>query len=120
MLFIWLSCLSTIVRAVSNVRRTCEGSNDDAFDNDPEDPDYVEELVKEFEGKSYRPSLIMLNPDFHKHKIWPTFNKLMHDVSFRMFFSSLGVTQVCLSHSLIFEHPDSLDNPRSKVIISNA
>ena len=32
----------------------------------------------------------------------------MHDVSFRMFFSSLEVTQVCLSQSLTFEHLDPL------------
>ena len=61
--------LIAFVRAVSNVRRTCVGSNDDAFADDPEDPDYVEEPVEEFEGKSYRPSLIMLNPVFRKHKI---------------------------------------------------
>ena len=93
--------LFIFVRAISNIRRTCVGSNDDAFADDLEDPDYVEEPVKEFEGKSYRPSLIRLNLVFRKHKIWPTYNELLHDVPFRMFFSSLGVTQVCLSHSLI-------------------
>ena len=58
-----------IVRAVSNVRRTCVGSNDAAFNDDPEDPDYEEETVEELEGESYRPSLIISNLDFHKHKI---------------------------------------------------
>ena len=80
---------------VSNVRRSRVGSNDAEFDDDTEDPDYVEEPVKEFEGKSYHPSLNMLNPVFCKHKIRPTYNKLLHDVPFRMFFSSLGVTYVC-------------------------
>ena len=69
MLFDCLIYLFVFIRLVSNVRRTCVGSNDDTFADDPEDPDYVEEPVEEFEGKSYRPSLIMLNPDFHKHKI---------------------------------------------------
>ena len=40
------------VRVVSNVRCSCVGSNDTEFDDDPEDPDYVEEQVEEFEGKS--------------------------------------------------------------------
>ena len=35
----------------------------------PKDPNYEEEPIEEFEGKSYRPSMIMLNPDFCKHKI---------------------------------------------------
>ena len=108
MLVVCLFCLFAFVWLVSNVRRSRVGSNDAKFDDDTEDPDYVEDQVEKFEGKSYRPSLIMLNPDFHKHKIWPTFNELMHDVSFRMFFSSLEVTQVCLSHSLTFEHLDPL------------
>ena len=69
MLFDCLFCLIVFVRVVSNVRRSRVGSNDAEFDDDPEDPGYVEDQVKEFEGKSYRPSLIMLNPDFHKHKI---------------------------------------------------
>ena len=69
MLFVCLFCLIVFVRVVSNVRRSRIGSNDAEFDDDPEDPDYVEDQVDEFEGKSYRPSLIMLNPDFHKHKI---------------------------------------------------
>ena len=42
-------------------QRSCVGSNDAAFDNDPNDLDYEEEPVEEFEGKSYRPSLIILN-----------------------------------------------------------
>ena len=45
------------------------GLNDDAYDDDPEDPGYEGEPIDELEGKSYRPSLIMLNPDYHKHKI---------------------------------------------------
>ena len=60
------------VLQVSNVRRSRVGSNDAEFDDDTEDPDYVEDQVEEFEGKSYRPSLIMLNPEFYKHKTWPT------------------------------------------------
>jgi hypothetical protein len=44
------------------------GLNDDAYD-DPEDPNYEEELIDEPEGKSYRPSLIMLNPVLFKNKI---------------------------------------------------
>ena len=64
-----LICLIAFVRVVSNVRRSRVGSNDAKFDDDTEDPDYVEDQVEEFEGKSYRPSLIMSNPDFHKHKI---------------------------------------------------
>ena len=55
-----LVCLIALVM----IRRTCVDSNDDAFGDDPEDSDYEEEPVEEFEGKSYRPSLIMLNPDF--------------------------------------------------------
>ena len=57
-------CLSAFVRAVNDVQRTCVGSNDAAFDDDLEDPDYEEEPVDELEGKSYRPSLIRLNPEF--------------------------------------------------------
>ena len=49
---------------VSNVRRMCIGSQDDAFDGDPEDPDYIEEPVEEFEGKSYRPLLDHVEPRF--------------------------------------------------------
>ena len=64
-----LICLIAFVRVVCNVRRSRVGSNDAEFDDDPEDLDYVEDQVEEFEGKSYRPSLIILNPDFHKHKI---------------------------------------------------
>ena len=69
MLFDCLFCLIVFVRVVSNVRRSRVGSNDAEFDGDPEDPDYMEDQVEEFEGKSYRPSLIILNPNFHKHKI---------------------------------------------------
>jgi hypothetical protein len=69
MLFVCLFCLIAFIRVVSSVRRSRVGPNDAEFDDDPEDLDYVEDQVKEFEGKSYRPSLIMLNPDFHKHKI---------------------------------------------------
>ena len=69
MLFVCLFCLIAFIRVVSNVRRSRVGPNDAEFDDDPEDPDYVEDQVKEFEGKSYRPSLIMLNPVFCKHKI---------------------------------------------------
>ena len=43
------------------------GLNDDEFDDDPEDPDYEEEPVDEPEGKSYHPSLIMLNLEFYKY-----------------------------------------------------
>ena len=60
-------CLNAIVRIVSGVfdARTL-GLNDDAYD-DPEDPDYEEEPVDEPEGKSYHPSLIMLNLEFYKY-----------------------------------------------------
>ena len=64
MLFDCLFCLFAFIRLVSNVRRSRVGSNDAKFDDDTEDPDYVEDQVEEFEGKSYRPSLIMLNPEF--------------------------------------------------------
>ena len=69
MLFVCLFYLIAFIRVVSNVRRSRVGPNDAEFDDDPEDPDYVEDQVDEFEGKSYRPSLIMLNPDFCKYKI---------------------------------------------------
>ena len=57
------------VRLVSNVRRSRVGSNDAEFDNDPEDPDYVEDQVEEFEGKSYCPLLDHVEPSFRKYKI---------------------------------------------------
>ena len=47
--------------------------------------DYKEEPVGEPEGKSYHPSLIMLNPEFYKYKIWPTIKPdfyKMHGVIF--------------------------------------
>ena len=56
--------LITFVRAVSNIRRTCVGLNDDAFGDNLEDPDYEEDLVEEFEGKSYRPLLDHVEPRF--------------------------------------------------------
>ena len=43
-------------------------SNDDAFGDDLEDPDYEEDLVEEFEGKSYRPLLDHVEPSFRKYK----------------------------------------------------
>ena len=39
------------------------GLNDDAYD-DPEDPDYEEELVDEPEDKSYHPLLDHVEPSF--------------------------------------------------------
>jgi len=41
--------LIAIVRAVSNVQHSYVGSSDAAFNDDPEDPDYEEEPVEEFE-----------------------------------------------------------------------
>ena len=64
MLFVCLFCLFAFVRLVSNVRRSRIGSNDAEFDDDPEDPDYVEDQVEEFEGKSYRPLLDLVEPSF--------------------------------------------------------
>ena len=52
------------VRLVSNVRRSRIGSNDAEFDDDPEDPNYVEDQVEEFEGKFYRPLLDHVEPSF--------------------------------------------------------
>ena len=72
MLFVCLFCLIAFIRVVSNVRRSRVGPNDAEFDDDPEDSDYVEDQVKEFDGNSYRPSLIMLNLEFYKYKTWPT------------------------------------------------
>ena len=56
--------------AVSNVLdvRTL-GLNDDAYDDDPEDPDYEEEPIDELEGKSYRPILDHVEPSFFKNII---------------------------------------------------
>ena len=59
-----LVCLSALV----TFRRTRVGPNDNAFDDDPKDPDYVEEPFEGFEGK-FHPPLIILNPDFYKYKI---------------------------------------------------
>ena len=64
MLFDCLFCLFAFIRLVSNVRRSRVGSNDAEFDDDPADPDYVEEQVEEFEGKSYRPLLDHVEPRF--------------------------------------------------------
>ena len=50
--------------ALVTFRRTRVGLNDDEFDNDPEDPACKKDPVDEFEGKSYCPLLIMLNPVF--------------------------------------------------------
>ena len=52
------------MNAVSNIFdvRTL-GLNDDAYD-EPEDPDYEEELIDEPEGKSYRPLLDHVEPSF--------------------------------------------------------
>ena len=54
------------MRAVSNVLdvRTL-GLNDDAYD-DPEDPDYEEEILDELEGKFHRPLFDHVEPNFHK------------------------------------------------------
>ena len=52
------------VRLVSNVRCSRVGSNDAEFNDYPEDPDYVEDQVEEFEGKSYRPLLDQVEPRF--------------------------------------------------------
>ena len=59
-----LICLIAFVRVVCNVRRSRVGSNDDEFDDDPEDPDYMEELDNEPEGKSCRPLLDHIEPRF--------------------------------------------------------
>ena len=64
MLFDCLICLIVFVRLVSNVRRSRVGSNDAEFDDDPEDPDYVEDQVQEFDDKSYRPLLDHVEPIF--------------------------------------------------------
>ena len=64
MLFVCLFCLFAFVRLVSNVWRSHVGSNDAEFDADPENPDYVEDQVEEFEGKSYRPLLDHVEPSF--------------------------------------------------------
>ena len=56
-MFDCLICLFAFVRLVSNVRHSRVGSNDAEFDDDPGDPDYVEDQVEEFEGKSYHPFL---------------------------------------------------------------
>ena len=64
MLFVCLFCLFAFVWLVSNVRRSHVGSNDAEFNDDPEDPDYVEDQVEEFEGKSYRPLLDHVEPSF--------------------------------------------------------
>ena len=57
------------VFAVSDVLDLCTlGLNDDAYDDDPEDPDYEEEPVDEPEGKSYRPLLDHVEPSFAKIK----------------------------------------------------
>ena len=63
-MFVCLLCLNAIVRTVSDILdvRTL-GLNDDAYD-DPEDPDYEEELIDEPEGKSYRPLLDHVEPRF--------------------------------------------------------
>ena len=50
--------------ALITFRRTRVGSNDDEFDDDPEDPDYKEEPDNEPEGKSYRPLLDHVEPRF--------------------------------------------------------
>ena len=57
------------VSNVYNVRTL--GLNDDAND-DPEDPDYEEELLDELEGKFHRPLLDHIEPSFSENKIWPT------------------------------------------------
>ena len=75
-----LVCLIALV----TFRRSRVGSNDDAFDDDPEDPDYVEEPVEEFEGKSYCPLLDHVEPSLRKYKIGPMFKLnlfYMHEVS---------------------------------------
>ena len=64
MLFVCMFYLFAFVRLVSNVRRSRIGSNDAEFDDDPEDPDYVEDQVEEFEAKSYRPLLDHVEPRF--------------------------------------------------------
>ena len=64
MLFDCLFCLIAFVRVVSNDRRSRVGSNDAEFDDDPENPDYVEDQVEEFEGKSYRALLDHVEPRF--------------------------------------------------------
>ena len=55
------------MNAVSNIFdvRTL-GLNDDAYDDDPEDPDYEAEPIDELEGKSYRPLLDPVEPSFYK------------------------------------------------------
>ena len=59
-----LVCLIALV----TFRRSRVDSNDDAFGDNLEDPDYEEDLVEEFEGKSYRPLLDHVEPSFAKIK----------------------------------------------------
>ena len=60
-----LVCLIALV----TFRRSRVGSNNDEFDDDPEDPDYKEEPDNESKASPIAPSLIMLNLDFRKYKI---------------------------------------------------
>ena len=55
-----LVCLITLV----TFRHTRVGPNDDVFDDDPEDPDDVEEPVEGFKGKFHRPLLDHVEPRF--------------------------------------------------------
>ena len=55
-----LVCLIALV----TFRRSRVGSNDDAFDDDPEDPDYVEEPDEGFEGKFHHSLLDYIEPRF--------------------------------------------------------
>ena len=54
--------------ALVTFRRSRVDSNDDAFGDDLEDPDYEEDPDEEFEGKSYRPLLDHVETSFHKYK----------------------------------------------------
>ena len=66
-LFVWLLVFLSAVSDVLDVRTL--GLNDDAYDNDPEDPNYEEEPVDELEGKSYHPLLDHVEPSFSKIKL---------------------------------------------------
>ena len=58
-----------LIALVTFRRSRVDSNDDDVFDNDPEDPDYEEDPVEEFEGKSYCPLLDHVEPSFRKYKI---------------------------------------------------
>ena len=61
--------LVCLIALVTFRRLRVDSNDDDAFDDDPEDPNYKEDPVEEFEGKSYRPLLDHVEPSFRKYKI---------------------------------------------------